>query len=246
VQNLTRLPKETLVAAAIAAFCGKFPEDERRKMLSQWHPIVGQPADAQFSLSHFLYTENELLGLRGCLGGDSLSLENAAIIANATAVPLIIDPTATAVDWLKDYFERDGKEATILPRGHDRFSSELALAVRFGKILVITEIDTVDEIRMPLVRKDFVFSGARPAVRVGYRDIEYNESFRLYLVTREPQPQLHPTAVANLAIVNFSVTRSCLESMLLSLTLERASGDSTRTITVDYQLRGNKDGSGAT
>ncbi|OHT02067.1 Dynein heavy chain family protein [Tritrichomonas foetus] len=221
VASLNKLPKDSLLAAAVSAFCGRFPEDERRKMLGQWYPIIGASADSQFSLSKFMYTENELLDLRGCLGGDSLSIENAVIIANTNSVPLIIDPTATALDWLAKYFEKQGKQATILPRGHERFASELALAVRFGKILIISEIDSIDGILFPIIRKDFVYSGARPSLKVGDREIDYNESFRLFLVTRDPSPQLHPTAASHVTIVNFSVTRSGLESMLLSLTLEK-------------------------
>ncbi|KAK8882498.1 Cytoplasmic dynein 2 heavy chain 1 [Tritrichomonas musculus] len=222
VAALNKLPKDSLLAAAVAAFCGQLPEDERRKMLSQWYPIIGANAnDSNFSLARFMYTENDLLELRGCLGGDSLSIENAVIIVNSNSVPLIIDPTATALDWLVKYYEKQGKQATVLPRGHERFSSELALAVRFGKILIISEIDSIDGILIPLIRKDFVYSGARPALKVGDREIDYNESFKLFLVTRDPSPQLHPTAASHVAIVNFSVTRSGLESMLLSLTLEK-------------------------
>lgn len=222
VAQLNKLPKDALLAAAVAAFCGQFPEDQRRKMLAKWYPIIGaSTTDSNFSLAHFMYTENDLLELRGCLGGDSLSIENAVIIANANTVPLIIDPTATALDWLVKYFEKQGKQATVLPRGHERFSSELALAVRFGKILIISEIDSIDGILYPLIRKDFVYSGSRPALKVGDREIDYNDNFRLYLVTRDPAPQLHPTAASHVSIVNFSVTRSGLESMLLSLTLEK-------------------------
>jgi hypothetical protein len=67
-----------------------------------------------------LYTENELLGLRGSLGGDSLSLENSSVVL------LIIDPTATAIEWLSHYFEKAGKQATVLPPGHEPFASERA------------------------------------------------------------------------------------------------------------------------
>ncbi|EAX95758.1 Dynein heavy chain family protein [Trichomonas vaginalis G3] len=218
---LTSLPKEVLLAAAVGTFCGPFPEDERKKMVSLWLPIAKQAPDATFNMGKFMYTESELMALRGSLSGDALSLENAVIITNAVTVPLIIDPTNKALDWLVNNIQKNGGQPTVLPRGHERFASELALAVRFGKTLIITEIDSIDAILIPLIRKDLIFSGSRPAIKVGDREIDYNEKFTLYLLTREPQPQLHPTAAAHVAVVNFSVTRAGLESTLLSLTLER-------------------------
>lgn len=219
--SLNKLSKEVMLAAAFAAFCGKFPEDERKRLMSIWLPILHLPSDAQFSMPHFLFTESELLTLRGPLSGDALSIENAVIITNSFSVPLIIDPTAQSLDWLYNYFNSRNIQAKILPRSHERFTSELTTAVKFGKVLIISEIDSIDGVLIPLIRKDLIFSGSRPAIRVGDREVVYHEDFKLFLVTREPQPQIHLTAASHVSIVNFSVTRSGLESTLLSVTLEK-------------------------
>jgi dynein heavy chain 2 len=221
VTSLNKLTKDSIIVSAIAAFCGPYPEDERRKMVLKWLPILGGKSDSRISLGRFMYSESELLSLRGSLSGDSLSIENAAIIVNTTIVPLIIDPSQKVVDWITTYFEKKEMQATVLQRTHERFSSQLEQAVRFGKVLIVTEIDSIDPILIPLVRKDFIFTGSHPAVRVGDREIDYNDNFKLYLVTRDPQPRLHPSAAAFVSIINFSITRSGLESTLLSLTLEK-------------------------
>lgn len=38
--------------------------------------------------------------------------------------------------------------------------------------------------------------------------MDYNESFRLFMVTRNPNPELPPDASALVCEVNFTVTRS--------------------------------------
>ena len=41
--------------------------------------------------------------------------------------------------------------------------------------------------------------------------MDFNDTFRLYLVTRNPEPYLPPDARSLLAVANFTVTRSGLE-----------------------------------
>lgn len=47
--------------------------------------------------------------------------------------------------------------------------------------------------------------------QIGDKAIDYNETFRLYLVTRNPTPYLPPDAASLVAATNFTVTRSGLE-----------------------------------
>ena len=199
-----------MLASAVAGFYDPIPEDERNKMLKSWLPVVGKNPEESFSTGKFLYSESELMELHGSLNGDALYFEKAVLIKNEVIVPLFIDSTAKALDWLIDLCKKNGTQATVLPGGHQRFSSELALDIRFGKTLIITEIDSIDAIIIPLIHCDLLFSVPRPAINVGHREIDYNDNFKLYLVAREPQPKLHPTTEGPAAIVNFSVTRAGL------------------------------------
>ena len=51
--------------------------------------------------------------------------------------------------------------------------------------------------------------------------MEWNDSFRLFLLTRNPYPVVPPDAAALVATVNFSVTRAGLVSQLLGLTIQK-------------------------
>jgi dynein heavy chain 2 len=93
--------------------------------------------------------------------------------------------------------------------------------VRFGKTLVVSDVDEVEALLYPLLRRDLVHSGPRYAVQLGDKLVDYNEAFRLYLITRNPAITIPPDAAPLLAVTNFTVTRSGMESQLLGLTIKR-------------------------
>ena len=104
---------------------------------------------------------------------------------------------------------------------HDkRFANKLELAVRFGKTLIIEEVDKIEPILYNVIRKDFERQGLRLMVQVGDKTVDYNESFRMYLVTRNPYPVIPPSAAPIISEVNFTVTRSGLEGQLLGLVIQ--------------------------
>ena len=72
----------------------------------------------------------------------------------------------------------------------------MELAVRFGKTLVVLEVDGVEPLLYPLCRRDLSHQGPRFIVNVGDKTVDYNENFRLYLVTRNPHPDLPPDAAS--------------------------------------------------
>jgi hypothetical protein len=62
---------------------------------------------------------------------------------------------------------------------HDaRFATTLELAVRFGKVLVVSEVDRLEPGLVPLLRRDLERRGPRFAVMVGDKAVDYHEDFR--------------------------------------------------------------------
>ena len=57
-------------------------------------------------------------------------------------------------------------------------------------------------------------SGPRFVVELGDKSLDYNPSFRLFLATRNPQPELPPDAFAILTSVNFTTTRAGLSGQV--------------------------------
>lgn len=91
------------------------------------------------------------------------------------------------------------------------------MALRFGKQLLVQELDSIEPILIPLIRKDFVQEAARSTVLVGDKQIDYNPDFRLILCTRNSGIELPTNTKGLVSVINYSVTRSGLEAKLLSI-----------------------------
>ncbi|KAJ7398962.1 hypothetical protein BTVI_119896 [Pitangus sulphuratus] len=105
------------------------------------------------------------------------------------------------------------------------FLTALELAVRFGKTLIIQEMDGVEPVLYPLLRKDLIAQGPRYAIQIGEKMIDYNEEFRLFLSTRNPNPFIPPDASSIVTEVNFTTTASGLRGQLLALTIQHEKPD---------------------
>lgn len=203
----------------------------------------------RFDYCKLLSSESQLLTWKGMgLPSDALSMENALIVVNSSSdaedsqkgntnsasgtaanerndrqprCPFIIDPASASTSWLQAELARDTSRPLAVVMARDaRFVNHVEQAVRFGKTLVILEVDTVEPYLYPLVRRDLVRQGPRFVVGLGDKVVDYNENFRLFLVTRNPAPPLAPDARAIVNIVNFTVTKSGLEGQLLGVTIQ--------------------------
>ena len=104
---LSSLPYHAVLAAAFVTYLGGEAEELRRQTMHQWSMICA-PAEAdqqrnvirsptaalerkQFDLLKFLSSESQTLNWKGQgLPSDTLSLENALILQNATQTPFVI------------------------------------------------------------------------------------------------------------------------------------------------------------
>lgn len=217
---VTTLPVKILLAAAYTTYLGKSSEDVRAASVKIWRSFS---KTKRFDYREMLSTESELLEFKARgLPSDILSMENSLIILNSESrCPFIIDPASSATDWLTNQLALDdSRPLEVVPAADPRFVNKTELAVRFGKTLVILEVDSVEPMLVPLVKRDFSNQGSRRVVQIGDKLVDFNMQFRMYLVTRNPRPHLPPDTKAIITEVNFSVTRAGLEGQLLGVTLQ--------------------------
>lgn len=215
-----QLPLNSLMAAAFVTYLPSHAEDVRADHLRTWARILRLEA---FDLKYFLSTESEMLEWKAQgLPADDLSMENTLVILNTQQAPFIIDPATQATEWLKAHLRGEKGSFDSIAMQHERFVTTLEMAVRFGKTLAIEEVDRIEPILYPILRRDVDHHGGlHSTVLIGDKEVEYNDGFRLFLLTRNPYPVLPPDAAALVATTNFSVTRSGLVSQLLGLTIQR-------------------------
>jgi dynein heavy chain 2 len=210
-----------LVAAGFTTYLARSAEDIRSTFITNWAEEAGLRAN--FSYTKLLSSESVLLKWKAeGLPADSLSQENGLVIANAQSrVPFVIDPAGSATNWLKAYFAKDSTRPLESVKAFDsRFVAQVELAVRFGKSLLLLDMDGVEPMLYPLCRKDLTKQGSRSCVVVGDKVMDWNDNFRMCLVTRNPNIELNPDTSALVVTVNFSVTRSGLAGQLLGVTIQ--------------------------
>ncbi|NXI65822.1 DYHC2 protein, partial [Anseranas semipalmata] len=219
--ELSTLPRRAQLAAAFITYLSAAPEDQRKTRLDEWTKSAGLE---KFDLRRFLCTESEELVWKSeGLPSDDLSIENALVILQSKVCPFLIDPSFRATEWLKTHLKESRLE--VVNHQDTNFLTVLELAVRFGKTLIIQEMDGVEPVLYPLLRKDLVVQGPRYAIQIGEKMIDYNEEFRLFLSTRNPNPFIPPDASSIVTEVNFTTTGSGLRGQLLALTIQHEKPD---------------------
>lgn len=170
---------------------------------------------ANFIIEEFTSNEREKLQWQNeGLFSDKLSVQNAVILLKTERIPLLIDPTSNATCWFKNHFKHQPIE--ILTDNSSKFSTNLELAVKFGKILIIEEVETISPILLPILRKEFVHQGERKLIKLNGKLIDYNDNFRLVLSTRNEHLNITAQMEALISIINFCVSHAGLSEQLLS------------------------------
>ncbi|CAK8696967.1 unnamed protein product [Clavelina lepadiformis] len=219
--ELQSLPACAQLAAAFITYLPSAPEDARKEMLEQWMEMTGLQ---HFDFRRFLSTESEQLQWKAeGLPSDDLSMENALIILQSSLRPFLVDPSSRATEWLKEHLKETRLE--VVNQQDPNFSTTVELSVRFGKTLIVQEMDYIEPVLYPLLRGDLVSLGPRYVVQLGEKTVDYNEEFRLFMTTRNPHPDIPPDAASILSEVDFTTTRAGLKGQLLALTIQNEKPD---------------------
>jgi len=216
--EIADLPLNSLLAAGYTTYLPGETELVRMQSLSEWASYLGVSG---FSNRTFMSSESETLTWKSeGLPGDDLSRENAITILSCIRTPLIVDPSTHATKCLKNHISSMNDKAVKMVTLRDpRFTSQLELAVRFGKTFIVEEVDEVEPIFYPILRRDLARQGPRWTVQVGDKTVDYN-GFSLYLITRASAPTIPPDAASLITIAKFTTTLSGLEGQLLGLTIQ--------------------------
>jgi dynein heavy chain 2 len=212
------IPRKAVVAAGFMTYLGAESEDSRASFVKKW---CSRLKIDTLAVGPFLRSESQLLKLKSeGLPGDNLSMENAVVMLDANRTPLVIDPATQAMDWLVAHLKAKDTTVEVASISDERFTHTLELAIRFGKTFIATEIDRIDTLLFPVLRRDLVSLGPKKVVQLGSKQVDWQENFRIFLFTRTTDLVLPPDAAALVTLVNFSVTRSGLQSQLLGNTIK--------------------------
>eukprot|EP00796_Vickermania_ingenoplastis_P010182 gene10185-7133_t len=237
---------DCIVSASFLAYIGYFDESIREQLLvPRWVrcletakiPIRDHLNVLRYLVPPSLHLEWEQHGLPM----DQLCAENAMIMYRTERFPLLIDPTGTAARFLqREYATQKISKASFSRPG---YLKQLEMAVRFGYPIILEDAEFLDPAVMPLLNQEYRQNGGRRMTRIGAHDVDLSSSFKLFLLTRDPNYQPSPTLAGQTCIINFTITRSSLYAQCLHRIIvhERPDVDAKRTSLLkaqgEYQLR---------
>jgi len=224
---------DVLISAAFLAYSGFFDQHYRDLMRREWTEHLAEAGvafKAELALAEFLSTADERLGWQSnTLPADNLCVENAVMLKRYNRYPLIIDPTGQATSFLQNEYK--DRKITVTSFLDEAFLKNLESALRFGNPLLIQDVENLDPILNSVLNRELKRTGGRVLIRIGNQDIDFSPSFTMFLTTRDPSVEFSPDICSRVTFVNFTMTRSSLQTQALDkvLKVERPEIDQKRT-----------------
>ncbi|KAI4149876.1 MAG: hypothetical protein L6R39_002408 [Caloplaca ligustica] len=237
--QISTLVGDVLVAAASLAYSGLFDQQFRKAMTDDWLgqlTLSGIEYKWPNPMTEYLSTADERLKWqRNNLPVDDLCTENAIILKRFNRYPLIIDPSARATEYLQN--ENEDRRLVVTSFLDDSFIKQLESALRFGNPILIQDAEHLDPVLNHVLNKEYQKTGGRVLIQLGKQEIDFSPAFKLYLSTRDPLAVFPPDVCSRTTLVNFTVTRSSLQTQSLDdvLKSERPDVDQRRSNLVKMQ-----------
>jgi len=243
--QMTTLIGDVFLSSAFLSYGGYFDQQHRNSLFGTWSShlaAAGIAYRADLARTEFLSDPDERLGWQTrSLPSDDLCTENAIMLKRFNRYPLIIDPSGQATEFiLSEYRDRKITKTSFLD---DSFRKNLESALRFGNPLLVQDVENYDPILNPVLNRELRKTGGRVLITLGDQDIDLSPSFTIFLSTRDPTVEFPPDICSRVTFVNFTVTRSSLQTQCLNQVLkaERPDIDQKRSdllkLQGEFQLR---------
>jgi len=83
-------------------------------------------------------------------------------------------------------------------------------------------VENVDEALDPLIdqvtqKDNIILQAGQKVIQIGAGVIEYNDNFKLYLITNLPTPRYSPQTLTKVSLINFTITLEAAKDQMLSI-----------------------------
>jgi dynein heavy chain 1 len=243
--QMDNIAGDVLLSSAFLAYAGFFDQQSRTTLFDLWRAHLRQSAikfRPDLALTEYLSSPDQRLNWQAnALPSDDLCMENAIMMKRFNRYPLIIDPSGQATKFLlNEYKDRKITRTSFLD---DAFRKNLESALRFGNPLLVQDVENYDPILNAVLNREVRKTAGRVLISLGDQDIDLSPSFCIFLSTRDPSIEFPPDICSRVTFVNFTVTKSSLQSQCLHRVLkaERPDIDEKRSnqlkLQGEYQVR---------
>lgn len=243
--QMENIAGDVLLSSAFLAYAGFFDQQSRTTLFDLWRAHLRQSLirfRPDLALTEYLSSPDERLKWQAnALPSDDLCTENAIMMRRFNRYPLIIDPSGQATKFLLNEFK--DRKITRTSFLDDAFRKNLESALRFGNPLLVQDVENYDPILNPVLNREVRRTAGRVLISLGDQDIDLSPSFCIFLSTRDPSIEFPPDICSRVTFVNFTITKSSLQSQCLHRVLkaERPDIDEKRSnqlkLQGEYQVR---------
>ncbi|XP_058067024.1 cytoplasmic dynein 2 heavy chain 1 [Anopheles bellator] len=195
--------------------------EERRTCMAKLAQLTGGPV---FDVDQQLVSnQDKIIWESMGLTADQQYRENAGLLAKylslpfcTTPVPLLVDPSEYGQRWLVNYLAYLHRTFELTSQGAERFAYSLELAVRFGKVLIVKGVNSIEPPLLSLFCTAVHSRFSKRLLQVGNKAVDLHDDFKLILVTQNETLPLGVELRAQLMALSFTTTVAGLTDVLTS------------------------------
>ena len=219
-----RLVGDCAIACAFVSYCGPFNQQFREYLINE--KFTADCEARNVPVTHNLDVISFLVDV-GTIGDwnmqglptDPLSTQNGILVTKSTRFPLLVDPQGQALSWILNK-ERENLPTwngqNVVHLSDPKLKDKLEFCMGDGKSLVVVGVeDEIDPMLDPVLEKEIIRKGSKMFINVSDKVMDYDPNFRLYFITRLPNPTFSPELQAKTTLIDFTVTQKGLEEQLL-------------------------------
>ena len=225
-----RLVGDCAIGCAFMSYCGPFNQQFRSYLINEKFTADCEarnvPVTRNLDVISFLADVGTIgdWNMDG-LPTDPLSTQNGILVTSSARFPLLVDPQGQALRWIKNK-ERDHLPTwngqNVVELSDPKLKDKLEYCMGDGKSLVIVGVeDEIDPMLDPVLEKEITRKGSRLYVSVSDKMMDYDPNFKLYFITRLPNPSFSPELQAKTTLIDFTVTQKGLEEQLLGKVISK-------------------------
>jgi len=122
------------------------------------------------------------------------------------------------MNWIK---RMEGDSLVIADYKDPNYMKKIEQSIQKGrKVLFLDVEEEIDPVLDNVLQQSLIKVGSRYYVKIGDKEIEYNQNFKLYITTRIGNPHYTPEVSTKVTVINFSVKQSGLEDQCLGIVVK--------------------------